>query len=295
MINTAWDEYRGWAARGRDQQEAANRWNTAALMSAALAAIFGAAATQTAGHAVGQAFSLLAAIAAALTPLLGKEMLTLGSEAKWIRSRATAEAIKSECFRFAARSGRYGADDAEDQFIACRNSLVAEAAKAGVAQKPNPVGPEGDKRRPPSRFDLDWYLTNRIDDQITYYRKAQVKHEEWLKRLRFSMFAASAIAAVFGAIGLTNQQALAPWIGALTTVATALAAYGLLDRRAYLAASYAAMADGLGRLRDRATAMGLAAFVAQAEDLMQSEHAAWTERMTRTIAAPQTIDPQVRQ
>lgn len=286
MINTAWDEYRGWAARGREQQSVANRWNIAALISATLAAVFGAAATQTAGHELGRVFSLFAAIAAALTPLLGKEMLTLGSEAKWIRSRATAEAIKSECFRYAARSGRYAAADADDQFIACRNALVAEAAKAGATQKPEPVGPAGDKRRPPSPFDLNWYLANRIDDQIKYYGSAQAKHEAWLKRLRFFMFAASVIAAIFGAIGLTNDSAFAPWIGALTTVATALAAYGLLDRRAYLAASYAAMADGLGRLKDRAKFLGPAAFVEQAEDLMQSEHAAWTERMTKAIAAP---------
>jgi multidrug transporter EmrE-like cation transporter len=103
MIETAWDEYRGWAARAQELQYSSKKWNTAALITVAAAAIFGAVATQTAGTPVGQAFTLLAAIAAALTPVLGREILAVGNEAKWIRSRATAEAIKSECFRFAAQ------------------------------------------------------------------------------------------------------------------------------------------------------------------------------------------------
>jgi SMODS and SLOG-associating 2TM effector domain 1 len=109
-----------------------------------------------------------------------------------------------------------------------------------------------------------------------------------VKRLRYAAFGASVIAAVFGIAGLTNQQIFAPWIGALTTVATAVAAYGLLDRREYLAASFATTATGLRRVKDRAGHLALADFVAQAEDLMQSEHAAWTERMTKTIPVPKT-------
>jgi Protein of unknown function (DUF4231) len=94
------------------------------LITVAAAAIFGAVATQTAGTPVGQAFTLLAAIAAALTPVLGREILAVGNEAKWIRSRATAEAIKSECFRFAARSGIYANADADEAFMGRRAEFV---------------------------------------------------------------------------------------------------------------------------------------------------------------------------
>jgi len=75
MIDTAWDEYRGWALRARELQSSSQRWNRAALICAALAAALGAAATQTAGDpSAGKVLSLLAAVAAALTPILGKEI-----------------------------------------------------------------------------------------------------------------------------------------------------------------------------------------------------------------------------
>jgi multidrug transporter EmrE-like cation transporter len=286
MIETAWDEYRGWAARARELQIASKKWNTAALISVVVAAFCGAAATQAAGTPVGRAFSLLAAIAAALTPILGREIFALGNEAKWIQSRAIGEAIKSECFRFAARSGIYAGADAENRFLARRDELAASTVEAGLAPKSDPAGEKGDKRRPSDSMDPAWYIVNRIDDQITYYSQRQAEHEAAVKRLRYFAFGASAVAAVFGVAGLTSQQIFAPWIGTLTTVVTAVAAYGLLDRREYLAASFAAMATGLRRIKDCAGSLALVDFVTQAEDLMRSEHAAWTERMTQTIAVP---------
>jgi SMODS and SLOG-associating 2TM effector domain 1/Protein of unknown function (DUF4231) len=286
-IETAWDEYRGWSARARELQSSAQRWNRAALISAGTAAVLGAAATQAAGDAaLGKTLSLLAAMAAALTPILGKEILSSGSETKWIRARATAEAIKSECFRFAARAGDYAKPDAEDVFIARRNELALNAAKDGLTQKSTPAGAAGDKRRPPDVLDAAWYIPSRIDDQITYYSTKQGEHEQAAKRLRYLAFASSAAAALFGVAGLANQQVFAPWIGAMTTIATAIAAYGLLDRREHLAATFGAMATSLGRIKERAGSIAFVELVTRAEDLMQSEHAAWTEVMTRTVTKP---------
>ena len=40
-----------------------------------------------------------------------RDMLAVGREAGWIRARATAEGIKSGCYRLAARTGEYAGDD----------------------------------------------------------------------------------------------------------------------------------------------------------------------------------------
>jgi hypothetical protein len=90
--------------------------------------------------------------------------------------------------------------------------------------------------------------------------------------------AVSAVAAVYGA-------RFAAWTGALTTVGAAVGAYGLAERQKYLAASYAAMKANLERLKERYLVGGasLQALVAIAEDLMESEHAAWIDRMAKTI------------
>jgi hypothetical protein len=77
MIETAWDEYRAWAACARALQRSSQNWNTAALASAAAAAVFGAGAIQAANHPqlaqFGPALSLAAAAAARAVPILGKE------------------------------------------------------------------------------------------------------------------------------------------------------------------------------------------------------------------------------
>jgi len=66
----------------------------------------------TGGSISGRALAFLAAVAAAKAPILGREILSVDSEARWIRARATAEAIKSECFRFAAQLGDYAGSSA---------------------------------------------------------------------------------------------------------------------------------------------------------------------------------------
>jgi conflict system pore-forming effector with SLATT domain/uncharacterized protein DUF4231 len=290
-IETAWDEYRGWSERARELQSSAQRWNKAALVSASAAAVLGAAAAQMGGDpTVGKTLSLLAAMAAALTPILGKEILSMGSEAKWTRARATAEAIKSECFRFAARAGDYAKPDGEDAFIARRNDLALNAAKDGLSPKSAPAGPQGDKRRPPETLDAAWYIPSRIDDQILYYSTKQSEHERAAKLLRYLAFGSSAAAALFGVAGLVDQQVFAPWIGAMTTITTSIAAFGLLDRREHLAATFGAMATSLGRIKERGASIAFVELVTRAEDLMQSEHAAWTEVMTRTTSKPPSAD-----
>jgi hypothetical protein len=128
ILNAAWDDYGAWAARARALQASTRKWNGAALFCAATAAVFGAAATTTTvvGYTnAGKAFSFIGAAAAALTPILGREMLAIGSEAQWIRARVTAEAIKSECYRFAARAGDYAGANAEDNFTRRCDEFIA--------------------------------------------------------------------------------------------------------------------------------------------------------------------------
>jgi SMODS and SLOG-associating 2TM effector domain 1 len=98
-------------------------------------------------------------------------------------------------------------------------------------------------------------------------------------------FVAGAISVAFGAAAAFYPQRFAEGIAALTTIAAAVTAYGLIDRRKYLAASYAAIATNLERMKERYAAgdMSLQGLVAAAEDLMESEHAAWIDQMTKTI------------
>jgi hypothetical protein len=140
MIETAWDEYRAWARRARELQTESGRWTGLAMVFAAFAAILGAAADQaSAGSEWAPLLAFSAASCAAITPILGQNILAVGREAGWIRARATAEAIKSECYRFAARTGDYTEGDGIDLFRARRDALIEAVTRSGLSDAPDPA------------------------------------------------------------------------------------------------------------------------------------------------------------
>src|SRR5262249_26112123 len=133
-----------------------------------------------------------------------------------------------------------------------------------------------------------WYVTNRIREQIAFYRERAADNEKQISRLRAAGFVCALAGAVLGAgASASKLPGLAPWIGGTTTLGAMVVAYRLIERRKYLAASYSAMATTLGRIEEgRAGLGGDKHLVERAEMLMEGEHASWVVRMTKTIAAP---------
>jgi membrane protein YdbS with pleckstrin-like domain len=283
MLRQAWNAYRGWAKLARDLQSQTQRWNLAALCFVIAAAVFGAIAS-VAPNAWSSWVAGAAMIASAVGAYLGRQIVGAGDEAQWIQARATAEGIKSECYRYAARAGGYAVADADAaKALAANTAAIAkQATDRGLVRADNPV-PEsgGDKREPPAPMTKDWYVASRIQDQIGYYRDARARNQKAAGQLWWVAFAAGLLAVVFGAAGIASAPRFAPWIGAMTTVAAAIAAYGLIDRRKYLIASYAAMQSKLEEILglDAAAPMSLADLVTTTEDLLDSEHQAWLPQM----------------
>ena len=103
-------------------------------------------------------------------------------------------------------------------------------------------------------------------------------------RLMATAVVSGLVAVAFGALGAFGAQRFAPLIGAMTTIAASVAAYGLIDRRRYLVASYAEMAQLLASVRalDEAIPASLAELVGRTEELLESEHKTWAPRMLAT-------------
>jgi hypothetical protein len=243
----------------------------------------------TGGSVLGRALAFAAAVIAAVTPVIGREILSADSEARWIRARATGEAIKSECFRFAAQLGDYAGSAAKSAFVARRNALAEPAERAGLTPLGDPIPKEGDARCPPVPLTAHWYIEHRLDEQMRYYAKGQAENEQAAARLRTISFISAIVAAIFGVAGSNfGQEWFAPWIGVMTTIGVAVLAYGLLDRWQYLAATYGAMATRLSRIKEMFSeaTVDLPSLVTTTEDLLQSEHAAWSEQATRTVTKP---------
>ena len=290
MLRQAWNAYRGWAKAAGDLQRATQRWNLAAIACVIAAAALGALAS-VAHDPWSRAAAIVAAIASAVGAYLGKQFVSSGDEAGWIQARATAEGIKSECYRFAARAGAYAVSDADAAKALAANAaaIAKQATDKGLVRGDNDVPDSGDKREPPAPMTADWYKSARIQDQIDWYRDARARQQAAANQLWWIAFAAGLAAVVFGALGVWAQQ-FAPWIGAMTTIAAAIAAYGLIDRRKYLVASYAAMQSRLEEILglDAAAPMRVADLVAATEDLLDGEHKAWLPQMLGMQHRPQT-------
>jgi hypothetical protein len=290
MIETGWDEYRGWAARSRQLQASLRKGNVASLACVTAAAFFGGLAVQLKdSDPWGSAIAALAAVAAALAPVIGREIMSSGVEKKWIRARALAEAIKSQCFRVAAGLPPYDGGDAAERFIAWRDEVTRVAPAEGLVPLDDPVPPGGeDKRRPAPGMDAGWYLENRVANQQRYFTEKQREHEAVARRLRLLNIVAALAAAALAALGASKVAEnsgieFAAWAGVFVTISAAILAVGLLDRRHSLAAQYGAMAIALGRLKEwqKATGADLKALVERTESLFTAEHAAWAQSMAQ--------------
>jgi hypothetical protein len=89
-------------------------------------------------------------------------------------------------------------------------------------------------------------------------------------RLRTISFSSAIVAAILGVAGSSfGQEWFASWIGVMTTITVAVMAYGLLDRRQYLAATYSVMATRLSRIKEKFSEAtdDLASLVTATEDL----------------------------
>ena len=99
-----------------------------------------------------------AAVASAVGAYLGRQIVGAGEEAGWIQARATAEGIKSECYRYAARAGGYAVADADAAKALAANSaaIAKQATDKGLVRADNPVPQSGgDKREPPDPMTKD--------------------------------------------------------------------------------------------------------------------------------------------
>jgi hypothetical protein len=294
MIESAWNEYRGWARRARQLPRDSQRWTRGAMALAVVATILGAAASEQIGAGrIGPALSFLAAACAAIVPVLGQDILSVGREFEWIRARATSESIKGECFRFAARSGDYVGPAAAELFRARRDKAIEAATKIGLIPLVDLA--KDDARRPSEGFDAKWYLSQRLDEQRRYYADRQLQNEREARNVRYLALAASILAALLGAASASlNWAFLSPWIGVLVTLGAMVVAHGLMERRQFLAASYGAMAGALGRIAERfdeePDAKNLLALVGATEDLLAREHGVWIERMVKTTPSPLALE-----
>jgi hypothetical protein len=92
VLENAWNQYRGWAKRAGTLKADSEAWELRA--AAAMAAVFSAAAVPGLA-AASKALAILVGACAAVSPVLGQDLLLAGRASGWLKARASAEEIES--------------------------------------------------------------------------------------------------------------------------------------------------------------------------------------------------------
>ena len=107
-----------------------------------------------------------------------------------------------------------------------------------------------DKKTLPAVSDLDSYIEQRVNEQITsYYRPRAALYETRVRRLRAARDAVSAIAVVLGALAAAfGISGLSAWIPVTTTIGAALVAHAAASRYDHQVIEFLRTADQLDEL-----------------------------------------------
>jgi SMODS and SLOG-associating 2TM effector domain 1/Protein of unknown function (DUF4231) len=284
LLDIAWKDYHGWDAASDALQKTSRQQALWALIITCGAALFGALASirWPDDGTILIATSLTAAIMASIGAVLGRQILDANAQQQWLQARAAAEAIKSECFRYAARSGEYAGRDAALRFTERIDALSATAmAKGLAADAQTRAAATGG---PVLNMTAETYRNDRLLEQGEWYRARSHRHATAARLLRHTSFVLGCLAAALGAVSAAHIVGwVAPFVAMMTTVTASVAAYSVLSRRVYLAASYSAMASQLQRLAalHRDGVLPDDKLVEAGEDLLTSEHRVWADRMVQ--------------
>jgi len=213
---------------------------------------------------------------------------------RWIRTRAAAESIKSEVFRFLGAAAPY--DEAQDvtaflsrvqQLLEPVSHFIPESLTDSELREGRPTCPA----TPAS------YLTERVEDQIRFFASKAVEHDRDARRTRWWTWVLGGLVVLFGASApfLAQRTSLDLWIPVLTLLSATLATQLYMGRNEFQAALYQGVSSQLAFMKTLWLAHGEGAgvsqaeFVARFEDELSKANGAWLSEWSRQPEPPSEV------
>jgi hypothetical protein len=277
VVEGAWRRHRQWSIAAGNGRARLERWRRVNLVLLVIGAILGAVAAQSSwprgltGAAAGGA-----ALALAVAGIVQQRFLNPEEVARWTGARAASETLKAEVFRYRAGVAPYDDADRDSTLSAQLDAVQKKAAVLALDLQQA----RADSKALPEVTDFTSYVANRAKNQADWHRGRIPEHVQAARRIRFAELAATAVAALLGAIAAAlDTKGLTVWIGVATTIGAAFAAHLSATQRDRIAAGYAATADRLDLLIERLPAQPNAAiraqFVADVESSLAAQNETW--------------------
>jgi SMODS and SLOG-associating 2TM effector domain 3/SMODS and SLOG-associating 2TM effector domain 1 len=207
-------------------------------------------------------------------------------ETEWYETRAVAEEVKSIAWRYAARGAPFDRDEhagAADDLLMTRVRELTRGPPFAVDADASEITLEMRSLRGAALSAREQaYRTERLDDQLGWYRARAAKYRTWATRCDLGLFALTAVTVVVGIFLIVDSgdaAVLGPIVGIAAAGSGAFAAWSGVRRYASSSTAYAGFAAELERL-DAHAAGGVgesewSQFVTDVESVLAREHVQW--------------------
>ena len=280
VLAYAWGEYRVWAATSRRLKGQIDRYGKLVLGLTLAGTALGTVGPFLAlPPSIRQLMPWVSAIALGMATFLAAQLLSESSREAWVKSRAVAEAVKSEAYLYLTRTAPYDTAEAgtrlTDKISELLQSVTGVLAES-VSDQERVRGVPG-----PATWTLPQYIDGRIRDQIAFYSRAIERHREAVTRARLIAIALGGISVILSASGSRTAASgsvtwVAAMLGTVTTAAAAIGSWYQSGNHLQNALSYQTAKAKLERLLAQHAASSRAASLVQdAEAILQAEHAGW--------------------
>jgi hypothetical protein len=289
-LKSIWGEYRTWAMTSRKYKSDVTKWRNIVLLLSISGAVLGTLSQQLPIWGLGTTDSLssrglgiLSGIALGLVAFLTKEIFSPDPEGKAVRSRAAAEALKSQAYLMATRVPPYDpASTATDPFAKPDRVKKAVEHLPSVTLTPAQML----ERIISAPMAIEDYVKQRVVDQIDYYTSAAITNEKKVAKGRLLSMVFGAAGVVLGIVAVRYSSAAA-WVAVIGTITAAIAAQQYSGRYQFLILTYQAARQELynlhnrwegDRKKDPAADQKL---ILGAEQVITAENTAWMAEWTR--------------
>jgi hypothetical protein len=279
----AWGQYRVWATTSRKLKSQIDRSSRFVLLLTLAGTLLGTLAPFLGfPPPLRTILPWFAAVALGMATYLAAQLLSESSRESWIKTRALAEAIKSESYKYVTRASPYDDNQASHKLTERINEL--SQSLSGVLAESVP-DEERTKGMPSVPWTIEEYIAGRIRDQIHFYRSASNRHRQAVRKARTVALILGSVSVALSVSAGASANAVAAggsgnWIAALLgTVTTATAAIGSWfqsGNHLQNALNYQTAQNKLELLLAQHRASNRErTLVNNAESIFQAEHSAW--------------------
>jgi hypothetical protein len=294
ILDTVADRQARWSQTANHLKSVIDRARWWVFLLTSSGAVLAAVASQLNGGAAATVsldnprawVAIAAAVCLAFATFFTQRLLGADRITAWVRTRAIAERLKREAYKFVASAAPYDDPDPAKREIALddeRNKIEQDGDDL-IQRLVNPVGPGGSPRSAISEAE---YLGKRVTGQVKWYNGKANNYSAVSKRLRLIELILAAAATLITAVaGVSGKSILglpfdaAAFTAVLTTLAGAILAHIEASRYDFLVTAYRATAR---RLEDRSNRSHApwSDFVHDCETILSDENTSWIAKWTK--------------